>query len=251
MFFFPNHDIEAYTKLSNDSRFEEIKINYGKNQYLYGWFKHNTNNTPAPLIIFFGGNAQSSAETLWYLKDDVARYYEGYNFLMMDYPGYGLSTGRPNDRRMFASALTIYDYIINREDVDENNIVVMGNSIGSGVAVHLAAKREINGLILIAPYDRGLSLYNSVLNIFHGPLTILARYKFDAATYAKEVDVAPLIIASYDDEIINYQLSKNLAEHFDNIYKLFMLNNFGHNHMLTSRIVLEEINKYLLMLREI
>ncbi|MCL2383026.1 MAG: alpha/beta fold hydrolase [Oscillospiraceae bacterium] len=246
LLFHPYHDARLHEKIYNNSRFEEIRINNGENEYLYGWFKHNEHrDEPAPVVIFFGGNAQSASSTMWHFEAFIYQYFKEYNFIMVDYPGYGLSAGRPSDRAMFEAAITIYDYVVNMPNVDENNIVLMGNSIGSGVAIHLASRRDVTGLILIAPYDRGINLYNSVLNIFHGPLTGLVRYRFDVANCAKSVDASPLIIASYDDEIINYQLSKNLVEYFDDVYKLVMLNNVGHNFMLTNRDTLEAIQSYL------
>jgi len=253
MFFYPDHDADAHAILSDESDFEEIKISYGKNQYLHGWFKHNVDSDePAPLIIFFGGNAMNSSTTsLWYLDSSIYEYFEGYNFLMMDYPGYGLSTGRPSDKSMYEAALTIYDYVINMENVDENNIVVKGFSIGSGVATHLASKRDVNGLILLAPFDRGLSLYNSVLNIFYGPLRLLARYNFNSIEYAQNVSVQPLIIASYGDEMMNSEWPKNLAEYFNEVYDLVMLDGVCHNLILANPTTLERVNTYLSSLKDV
>ena len=88
-------------------------------------------------------------------------------------------------------AKEVYDYALTRKDVDKDKICVLGFSIGTGVATYLASERDIDGLILIAPYDKALSLYNNCLNIFHGPLKILARYKFESIKYAKDVKNSP------------------------------------------------------------
>lgn len=247
MLFYPYNDARAHAILTERAEFEEITIAYGHNQSVSGWMKLNVDtDDPAPLLIFFGGNAMNSSETaIWYLDGRIYQYYEGFNWLMIDYPGYGLSTGRPSDRSMFEAALASFDYMVKRADIDESNIVVMGHSIGSGVATHLAAQRDVNGLILLAAYDRGINLYNSILNIFHGPLTGLVRYPFDAAYYAKQVNVKPLIIASRDDEIINYRLTKNLASYFDEGYKLILLENIGHNFILTDPDTLVEVQTFL------
>lgn len=142
-------------------------------------------------------------------------------------------------------AKEVYDYALTRKDVDKDKICVLGFSIGTGVATYLASERDIDGLILIAPYDKALSLYNNCLNIFHGPLKILARYKFESIKYAKDVKVSPLIFSSYDDEVIDYNLSVNLSNYFSNIYEFVTLDNVGHNEYFSQKIVLEKIKGYL------
>jgi len=245
-FFYPWHDEKSYTKLLNEENFEEIQID-NKGKLLSGWIKYNTKQEQAPLLIFFGGNAQNSSNTcLSFLNNDMYKYFENYNFMIIDYPGYGLSEGKPSDKTMFDSALKVYDYASNLEHVDKNNIVVLGYSIGTGVATYIASQRNVNGLILIAPYDEALSLYNDTLNIFHGPVKILARYKFKSIEYAKNVNVSPLIITSYDDEVISYNFSLNLAKNFNNLDKTIILDkDIKHNDYFSHEDVLRNIYNYL------
>ena len=71
---------------------------------------------------------------------------------------------------------------IKSNEVDKDNIVIMGYSIGTGVASYCASTNEANGLILLAPYDNALSLYNDAIDIFHGLLKKITKYSFDSAT---------------------------------------------------------------------
>ena len=246
LFFYPWHDKESYNRLLSEKDFEEIRIN-NDGKLLDGWIKYNTEEQHAPLLIFFGGNAQNSSNTcINFLNTNKYQYFENYNIMIVDYPGYGLSDGNPSDKTMFSSALKIYDYACSLDCVDKNNIVVLGYSIGSGVATYLASQRTVNGLILIAPYDEALSLYNNTFNIFHGPLKLLARYKFDSKYYAQNVSIPPLIITSYDDEVINYKLSLNLAKYFNDIDEILILDNdIKHNDYLSQENVLKRIHDYL------
>lgn len=245
-FFFYNwHDEESYNKLLTEDKVEEIRIdNNGK--LLNGWLKYNTDKKQAPLVIFFGGNAQNSSNTCYsFLKNDIYQYFENYNVMIIDYPGYGLSEGTTSDKTMFDAALKIYDYATTLDSVDEDNIVVLGYSIGTGVATYLSSQRDVNGLILISPYDEALSLYNATFDIFHGPLKLLARYKFNSKDYAQNVTTSPLIITSYDDEVINYNLTLNLAKHFNLVDKTILLNNIKHNDYFLEQEVLKNIHEYL------
>ena len=246
VFFLPWHDEKSYTQLLNEESFEEIRIdNNGK--LLDGWIKYNTKQQQAPLLIFFGGNAQNSSNTcLNFLDTDKYEYFQGYNFMIVDYPRYGLSDGTPSDKTMFDSALKVYDYATNLECVDKNNTAVLGYSIGTGVATYVASQRNVNGLILIAPYDQALSLYNDNLNILYGPLKLLTRYKFDSIYYAQSVSVSPLIITSYDDEVINYRFSLNLAGYFNSVDDIVILDDgIKHNDYFLQEDVLKGIYNYL------
>lgn len=246
LFFHPWHDENSYNQLLEEECFEEIRIG-NDGELIHGWIKYNTEQTKAPLLIFFGGNAQNSSNTcLSFFNNDKYKYFEGYNLMIIDYPGYGLSEGSPSDKTMFKTGLKAYDYASSLDCVDKDKIVILGYSIGTGVATYVSSQRAVNGLILLAPYDEALSLYNDNVNIFHGPVRLLARYKFKSIDYAPDVTVSPLIITSYDDEVISYKHSVNLAEYFENVDKVHILNNkVKHNDYFSQQGVLINIYDYL------
>lgn len=245
-FFYPWHDEKSYNMLLNEKDFEEISLTCD-NKKLHGWLKYNTYEKNSPLVIMFCGNSQNSSNTCaFFQKNNFYKTFDGYNLMIIDYPGYGLSEGKPSDESMFKSALTVYDYATTLDSVNKDRIVVLGFSIGTGVASYVASQRDVNGLILIAPYDTTLSLYNEALNIFHGPLKILARFQFDSISYAQNINVSPLIIASYDDEVISYKYTLNLINYFKkDIEHKVLLNNVGHNEFFNQEIVKTEISRYL------
>lgn len=245
-FFHPWHDAQSYTQLQQLQNFEEIKIdNDGK--IIHGWFYDNTPDIEqAPVLLFFGGNAQNSSNTcLSFFQSDTYKYFDGYNFMIVDYPSYGLSEGKISDITMFDTALKTYDYAAQLENVDEEKIVIMGYSIGTGVATYTASQRDVNGLILVSPYDEALSLYNDTLNIFYGPLKLLAKYKFESIKYAPNVKVSPLIFTSYADEVIDYNHSLNLVNYFKNVEEIIILEDVKHSYYFGKQEVLEKISAYL------
>jgi len=245
LFFHPWHDEKSYNQLLNEENFEEIRIN-NNGKLLNGWIKYNTDQQQAPLLIFFGGNAQNSSNTcLYFLHTDKYKYFDGYNLMIIDYPGYGLSDGKPSDKTMFDSALKVYDYASQLDCVDEDNIVVLGYSIGTGVATYVASQRDINGLILVAPYDELLSVYNDKLNIFHGPLKALAFYKFPSLKYAPNVNTNPIIFTSHADEVINYKFSISLSEYFKNLHSIHIFENTKHAGYFSNSDFYEQVKDYL------
>ncbi len=247
IFFHPWNDVSSYEQLKNFSNFEEVNIaNNGKN--LNGWLYYNNPRwEESPLVIYFGGNVQNSSNTMsHFLNQWIFDYFEWYNILMMDYPWYGYSEWTIWEKAMFKAAMAIYEWAASQHDIDENNIIIMWYSIWTWVATYCAYMNKVNGLILIAPYDQALSLYNNAINIFHGPLKLLAKYKFDSLSYSKDIDTEVQIITSLDDEVIDYTLSQNLSNNFKNHKDIIILNNnVRHNDYFSQFIVLDTIKKYL------
>lgn len=247
LFFHPWNDLVAYKKLSQIDEFKEIEIKNDEVN-LSGWLWNIQNsNEKAPLVIFFTGNAQNSSNTLYnyYENGEIKDIFGKYNLMIVDYPGYGMSKGKPSDDSMFLASKYIFDYAKNMDEVDEDNIVIMGYSIGTGVASYLASVREEKALILVAPYDKALSLYNDSADSFHGSMASLAKYSFDSATYAESVTSPTLIFTSKADEVINYRHSLDLAGHFSELEDVVILEDVNHNGYFSQPTVLNGIKEFL------
>lgn len=245
IFFHPWHDEDSYSALCENAGFRELRIPY-EGGMIHGWLRLNSEEKAAPLLLFYGGNGQNSSNAMQLFEAmNTFSYFEGHHVLFVDYPGYGLSDGSPSEKALFSAALAVYDHAAELESVDSSKVTVLGYSIGTGVASFVASQRQTNGLILVAPYDRALSLYNETLNIFHGPLKLLARYKFDSLSYAKDIQIQPLIISSRSDEVIPYELSINLAEAFPTPVEPLLLDGILHDRYFYYKQVLDAIQQYL------
>jgi len=117
---------------------ESLFIHGADGTRLHAW--HVKGN---PLVIYFGGNAE---EVSWML-DEAPRRAPGVGWLLVDYRGYGSSDGSPSEKALVSDALQWYDHF------QAGTTYVFGRSLGSGVAVQLAAERPVAGLILVAPFD--------------------------------------------------------------------------------------------------
>jgi pimeloyl-ACP methyl ester carboxylesterase len=114
---------------------------------LHGWIAAGS-ATPAPTILYFGGNAEEVSHTL-----ADPRWPGEWSIVAINYRGYGTSEGSPGERALAADALSIYDAVAGRDDVDGNRIVVFGRSLGTALAAHVAAERPVAGVVLVSPYD--------------------------------------------------------------------------------------------------
>lgn len=235
-------ELTRYNLISSkeELKLEQITIEQGNTKY-YGWGRKNGKNKPT--IIYYGGNAQI-ADITFYTMEDSWKYYDNFNYIMVDYPGYGMSSGSPNYKTIQEMALATYDYVDDDKYFGNNEIIIMGFSIGTGPATYVAANRENSKLILVAPYNNGIDLYNSNINIFYGPLKNMVKNKYPSDKLAESIKEPTLIISSKDDEIIKYELSKKLSEKFENI-KFSTYKNLSHNDLMNNDFVLKEINKFL------
>ncbi len=131
---------------------ENIDIKVSKDVNLYGKHKKVESTNKNPLILYFGGNASDITSFFNYTSNINA-----YEIISFNYRGYINSQGKPSETNLFDDALKIYDKYTKNKD-----IIVVGRSLGTGVATYLASKREVKGLILITPYASILSIAKTI-----------------------------------------------------------------------------------------
>jgi uncharacterized protein len=246
LIFEPNNSVECFNTLKEQNSFKQISITARDGTQLQGWLKIDSDKPSAPLVIFFAGNGMSSSRTFDnFSNQGIFKNFSDYNVMMVDYRGYGYSKGTASDTTMFSDSLDIYDYAIKQSYTDKAHVVPVGYSIGTGVATYLASQRKTAGLVLVAPYYNGQSLYNGQMDIFHGPIELLIRYKFDTQSFAPNVSASPLIITSKTDEIINYTQCEKLAGRFKNVYKFVYIKGVNHNGYFGNKEMLSDMSEYL------
>ena len=124
---------------------EEIEVPRPDGNTLITWFTPGTGSRP--IILYFHGNAGNAAGR----ADKIALMQEaGYGVLYVNARGFGGSTGRPSEKANVADALAIYDYL-RGQGRDAAQVIAYGESIGTGIAVQLAAMRKVRAVVLEAP----------------------------------------------------------------------------------------------------
>jgi fermentation-respiration switch protein FrsA (DUF1100 family) len=171
---------------------------------LRGWIVRPA-AAPAPVVIYFGGNAE---EVSWTLSD--ARWPREWAIVSVNYRGYGASDGKPGEVALKSDALAIYDAVAKRDDIDPKRIVVFGRSLGTGVATHVAARRPVASAILASPYDSMTAI--GKLHYPYLPVSLLLRHPLDAAAEAKNNRMPLLAIVGDADTIIPPSRSRALFD---------------------------------------
>jgi uncharacterized protein len=192
---------------------ESIFIDAADGARLHAWHVKGD-----PLVIYFGGNAE---EVSWML-DDAARRAPGVGWLLVDYRGYGSSAGSPSEKALVSDALQWYDRLKGVE-----RIYVFGRSLGSGVAVQLAAERPVVGVLLVAPFDSLVEVGKRHYPFL--PVNWLLKHRFDSLALAPKMKTRLLCIVATHDEIIPAEHARRLYDVWGGPKQWVGLEGAGHN----------------------
>ena len=155
-------------------------------------------------LLYFGGNAEDVSVSL----PQFAAAFPGHAIYLMHYRGYGGSSGSPSEQALVADALALYDQLRGKH----NTITVIGRSLGSGVAVQLAAQRKVAQLVLITPFDSLSALAQRQFPLF--PVKWLLKDTYHSVAYAPAITSRTLILVAEQDEIID-------RAHTEGLYRAF------------------------------
>lgn len=206
---------------------------------LEGWWSENPASTTAFVMLYFGGNAEDVLYTA-----GLAQRFEVRRMLVVNYRGYGRTQGSPSEAALFEDALHIYDYVTQQAGVDPHNVIVMGRSLGSGVATMLAAKRTVRAAILVTPFDSMAAVAAAHYPIF--PVKLLLRHRFDSASYASQIKVPALILGAQHDRVIPPVHAQRLAAAWAGETTFSVLQGVGHNDIEQHPDYFTSINRFLL-----
>lgn len=179
---------------------------------------------PRQTMIFFHGNGGEAIDRAW-LGDLLGL---DQTIILAEYPGYGACPGSPTEAGIFEQAERIYEEAKRRWNVP---VAVLGESLGSAVAVFLASRREISRVALIAP----LSSAVDVGSLHYPPFLVrtFLRDKFDAESYARSVKAPLKIIHGTMDTVVPLELGRKLFEAYAGKDKEFIeILGFGHPNMV-------------------
>jgi pimeloyl-ACP methyl ester carboxylesterase len=221
LLFFPDRLDKTY-KYSFARPFEELFIKT-KDGNLLNALLFKTDSAKG-LVFYLHGNAGSLDK--W---GDVAGRYTALNYdvFMLDYPGYGKSEGAiKSETQLFDVIQSAYNSM--KEQYHEDSVVVLGYSIGTGPAAHLAATNHPGLLILQAPY---YSLTDMMRHTYPIIPTFLLKYKFRTNEYLKNCKMPVVIFHGDQDEIIYHGSSLKLKEEMKTGDTLITLKGQGHNGM--------------------
>lgn len=201
--------------------FEELNIPVADRNLSIIKFK--TNATRKGLVLFFHGNMENVEH---YRQYPSLFTKNGYEIWMIDYPGFGKSTGKRNEEAIYHDALLMYKKAAN--ETDKDSIIIYGKSIGTGIASFLASERESKHLILETPYYSIDALAKHYFPVY--PVIPMTRYSFPVYQYLKKVKSGITVFHGTNDGVVPYKQGKRLAGENDQI-EFITIDNGRHNNL--------------------
>jgi fermentation-respiration switch protein FrsA (DUF1100 family) len=183
---------------------------------------------PAPgarlVTVFFHGNAGNLTHRIEHMRAIIAA---GSALLLPDYRGYGKSEGKPSEAGLYMDADAAYQWLIDQGHPPDQ-IVIQGESLGTAVAVDLAARRSCAGVVLEAPFNSASRVAAGILP-FLGPVIMRG---FDSKGKIGKVRAPLLFMHGNRDEVIPYRLGQDLYAAGREPKSFWTVEGAGHNDLL-------------------
>jgi fermentation-respiration switch protein FrsA (DUF1100 family) len=230
--------------------YETVHLNTDDGETLHGWWipaadvSRETGpgeNAATRTLLFFHGNAGNISGRL----ESVQQFHRlGLNVLIVDYRGYGQSTGSPSEAGLYKDAATCWAHLTDERGIAPQKIVVFGRSMGGGPATWLAARHTAGAVILESVFtnvpDVGAHHYSFL------PVRALATNQFDNESRVPEIEAPTLHIHSRGDRVVPFELGRRVYEAAA-APKQFLAIEGGHNDgfLVSSESYLRRIDRFL------
>lgn len=186
------------------------------------------------VVLYWHGNRGSNRRCLRQAENLAGL---GYDVFMPDYRGYGKSDGHiSSEKQLFADAQEVYDWL--KKHYAENQIIVLGYSLGSGVATYLATMNQPQHLCLVAPYRSMVEMKNLILPIVP---SFLVKYPLRNDRRLAEVKVPVTLFHGTRDELIPFEHSVFLQKLLPQTAELVSLEGKGHRGAIFSSVLRQEL----------
>jgi pimeloyl-ACP methyl ester carboxylesterase len=171
-------------------------------------------------LVYFGGNAEDVAYTV----PELAELFPDRAIYGMHYRGYSGSTGRPAEAALRSDARALFELVHGRHP----DVIVVGRSLGSSLAIQLAAEEPVTRLVLITPFESIRAIAQRVAPFL--PMRLLLRDPYESWRYAPKVTCPTLVIAASHDEIVPLADTERLVAAFPpDVATLRILDGTDHN----------------------
>ncbi len=202
---------------------EDLRLTTNDGETLVAWYAPAKDGHP--LILYFHGNGGAMVDRIPRFRALTA---SGYGLLAISYRGYGGSTGSPTQKGLMEDGETGY-LEARARGYDGDRIVLMGESLGTGVAIALAATHEAAALVLDSPFSSAVEVAAAHYPIFPVNWLMFDRFRSDLAI--GDVHIPILVLHGDEDDVVPISLARRLFE-LANEPKTFMLVSGGKHLVL-------------------
>ena len=223
--------------LSEPNDIEKVNITTKDKIDLVGWF-YKKNLEKFKTILFFHGNAGSLENRTYKLNHfkDL-----NVNFLIIAWRGFSGNEGKPNEKGLYEDADSAISWL-KTKGIDEKNIILYGESLGTGVAIEIAQNKNYAGVILESPFTSMINMGRKYYPFF--PVNFLLKDKFESNKKISSVSAPVLIIHGKVDKIVPYYMGEKMYE-LANEPKFFYTQEYGDHMVEYDEKLLSTLKKFI------
>ena len=203
LLYHPNENNYSGDKLKVD--IEEVQIKTSDNINLLGWF-HKKDLNKFKTIVYFHGNAgrlENRIHKLNHFKD------MNINFLIISWRGFSGNSGNPSEQGLYKDGKSAIDWLKNM-GLEDKDIILYGESLGTGIATEIAQNKKFAGLILETPFT---SMIDAAKNVYpYIPVGLLLKDRYENDKKIKNINIPLLVMHGEEDQIIPFKMGKKIYE---------------------------------------
>jgi alpha-beta hydrolase superfamily lysophospholipase len=184
----------------------------------------------AKVVAYFHGNGEDLADSVPMVS--LLRSL-GMGVLAVEYPGYGIAGGTPSEQGAYAAAQSALDWLRTESGVDAGRVVLLGQSLGSGVATEMAKRGLGTRMVLVSPFTSVADMARRLVPFFPASWV---RHRFDTQSKAEAIGLPVLIVHGTEDEVVPFAMGEQLARSFPRA-QLVPIPGGQHNDLLAMHAI--------------
>ena len=205
MVFLSNLPGRALTATPGDIglEYEDVYLTTLDDERLHGWYVPAT--ISRGVIVFFHGNAGNISHRL----DSIGIFHQlGLDTLIIDYRGYGQSTGKTTEQGTYLDAQAAWSYLVDERGIAADQIIIFGRSLVGAVGAWLGTQHTPAAVIIESSFSSGVDMARRLYPFL--PVRLITRLRYPVAEYASHLDCPVLVVHSRDDEIIPFAMGQSI-----------------------------------------
>ncbi len=241
--YYPTRDI-VQSPRDAGLRFQEVMLKTVDGETIHGWWVPS-GKEHAPVLLFFHGNGGNVSHRL----EKLAVFHSiGADTLIIDYRGYGKSTGTPSEDGIYRDALAAHRWLVETRGVEPTRIVVYGESLGAAVAVHLASEAPTGGVIVESGFTSVTDIARKMFPFL--PVHWIVKHKFNSIDKVHRINAPLLILHSRQDELFEMTHPERLLAAAQSPKRLVEMQG-GHNDafLVSAGAYREALSEFLAEIR--
>jgi hypothetical protein len=205
MVFLANMPGRALTASPGDIglEYENVSLPTPDGERLHGWFVPAAGSRG--VVLFFHGNAGNISHRL----DSIGIFHQlGLDVMIIDYRGYGQSSGSPTEQGTYLDAQAAWSYLVDERSIPAGRIIVFGRSLGGAIGAWLGARQTPAAVIIESSFTSGVDMARRLYPFL--PVRLITRIRYPVEEYASRLDCPVLVVHSRDDEIMPFEMGQSI-----------------------------------------